>query len=142
MKHNTLLALFFTATLFAFSSVFAAEEDLQIGTCVEKSYGEKMGDKALSGFVNMNTAILEMPKATINTVNDSNIALGMVGGAIKGALHTAGRFTAGLADLLTFWLPTEPIADPAYVWEDFDADTTYGKAFRLPKKNPNCVEPQ
>ncbi len=141
MKTHFLPVLFvlLAATLSVSNSVYA--DEINQVSCVEaQSYGDRMGEKALNGFVNMNTAILEMPKNTINTINDSNFVLGLIGGAIKGALNTAGRMTAGLADLMTFWLPTQPISQPGYVWDDFDADTTYGKTFRLQKNKQPCNE--
>ncbi len=135
-----LLCLLCAGTMTAASAIAAETPPVN---CVETpSYADKMGEKALNGLANIGTGILEMPKNTINTVNESNIVLGLVGGAVKGALHTAGRMTAGLADLLTFWLPTDPISEPSYVWEDFDTTTTYGKTFRVPKNSPLCNEPK
>ncbi|MGZ8196407.1 MAG: exosortase system-associated protein, TIGR04073 family, partial [Methylosarcina sp.] len=80
---------------------------------------------------NMLTGPLEIPKNVINTSNQSNVFYGIFGGGFKGIVHTAGRLAVGLADLVTFPLPTKPIAYPLYVWDDFDVDTTYGDAFRL-----------
>lgn len=108
--------------LLASSAGFAEEQP---------SYGSKVGHKALNGFTNMTTAILEIPKNIINTSNDSNIILGSVGGLAKGIVHTLGRMMTGLADLVTAPLPTKPIVQPEYIWDDFDIDTTYGEAFRL-----------
>jgi len=97
----------------------------------QQSYGSQVGDKALSGFTNLTTAVLEIPKNIINTTNNSNIILGSVGGLAKGMIHTVGRMMAGLTDLVTAPLATKPIAQPAYIWEDFDIDTIYGDVFRL-----------
>ena len=37
-----------------------------------------------------------------------------------------------MLDLITFPLPTKPITDPIYPWQDyFDRDTTYGPIFNL-----------
>ena len=118
-------------------------ESIQTSDCVlvERNYGDKMAEKAESGIVNITTGILELPKNTINTVNESdNIVFGIIGGAIKGSLHTAGRISAGVADLLTFFVPTEPISQPEYVWQDFDTDTTYGKVLRLSKDGRVCQQ--
>lgn len=105
-----------------------AQED---GLPPTASYGEKIGHKAASGFANLGTSWLEIPKNIINTHNQSNLAYGLVGGTIKGILNTTGRALVGAVDLITFWLPTKPIPNPPFVWQDFDADTTYGPIFRL-----------
>lgn len=97
----------------------------------QHSYGSQVGHKALNGFVNLTTGILEIPKNIINTVNDSNIVLGSVGGLMKGIVHTLGRVGVGFTDLITAPIPTKPIAQPVYIWDDFDLDTTYGSVFRL-----------
>ncbi len=110
-----------------------ADERTPVPVNCTQSYEDQMADKALNGITNIGTAVLEMPKNTINTVNDNELVLGLIGGAIKGTLHTAGRMAAGVLDLVTFWLPTEPILQPSNIWENFDEETTYGKSLRLQK---------
>ena len=66
-------------------------------------------------------------------MNQSNFFYGVFGGFLKGLVNTLGRTGCGIADLLTFPLPTKPIAYPVYIWDDFDVDTTYGEVFRLDK---------
>ncbi len=96
-----------------------------------RSYGGKVGNKALNAFANLTAGVLEIPKNIINTTNQSNIVYGVVGGLFKGLIHTGGRIGVGIADLVTIPLPTKPIAQPIYIWEDFDVDTAYGPVFRL-----------
>jgi len=115
--------------LLASTSSFAEQEP--------QSYGSQVGDKALNGFTNMTTAVLEIPKNIINTTNDSNIILGSVGGLAKGIVHTVGRMMTGLTDLVTAPLLTKPIVQPEYIWDDFDLDTTYGDNFRLKEHSEN-----
>jgi putative exosortase-associated protein (TIGR04073 family) len=122
MTKSTFSIIFASFLIFSSSSLFAEEQ---------QSYGSKVGNKALNGLSNIFTAVLEIPKNIINTTNDSNIAYGVVGGLAKGTLNTAGRLFSGVADLITFPIPTKPIAQPVYVWDDFDVDTTYGEVFRL-----------
>lgn len=123
--NNKLLSVALASLLFVFSSISQAEE--------ERTYGEKIGMKAASGFANITTSWMEIPKNIINISNakDSNIVYGFVGGTFKGAINIVGRTAVGITDLLTFALPTEPIAYPIFPWEDFDADTNYGPLFRL-----------
>ncbi|MGZ8191664.1 MAG: exosortase system-associated protein, TIGR04073 family [Methylococcaceae bacterium] len=96
-----------------------------------QSYGSKIGQKALNGFVNITTGVLEIPKNVINTTNNSNIFYGLIGGGFKGIVNFAGRIGVGVADLVTFPLPTDPIVHPVYVWNDFYVDTTYGDVMRV-----------
>lgn len=105
-----------------------------------RSYGSKVGSKALSAFANLTTSALEIPKNIINTTNQSNIVYGVIGGLLKGVINTVGRMAVGITDLITFPLPTKPIARPVYIWDDFDVDTTYGEVFRL-DRTPEIKEP-
>jgi putative exosortase-associated protein (TIGR04073 family) len=97
----------------------------------QQSYTEKVGNKLLNAFANLTTSPLELPKNIINTMNQSNFFYGVFGGFLKGLVNTLGRTGCGVADLLTYPLPTRPIAYPVYIWDDFDVDTTYGEVFRL-----------
>jgi putative exosortase-associated protein (TIGR04073 family) len=122
MKKLALPILLASLLLATVSNSFADEQ---------QSYGSQVGNKALNGFANMTTSVLEIPKNIINTTNDSNIVYGLTGGLAKGILNTVGRMATGITDLITAPLPTKPIAYPLYVWDDFDEDTTYGEVFRL-----------
>ena len=97
------------------------------------SYGTKIANKALIALANITTSPLELPKNIINTVNQSNFFYGVFGGFLKGLVNMLGRTGCGIADLLTFPLPTKPVAYPLYIWDDFDVDTTYGDVYRLNK---------
>ena len=98
---------------------------------LQQSYSQKVGNKALNAFANLTTSPLEMPKNIINTMNQSNFFYGVFGGFLKGLVNTLGRTGCGIADFITLPLPTQPIAYPVYIWNDFDVDTTYGEVFRL-----------
>lgn len=111
----------------------AAMPSVRVNQARHRSYGEKIGGKAANAFANMTTAPLEIPKNMINTSNKSNVFYGIVGGMFKGVINTAGRLAVGIFDLVTLPVPTVPIAQPAYIWDDFGVDTTYGPAFRLDK---------
>jgi hypothetical protein len=121
-------------------------------------YVRQVGDKALNGFTNVITGPLEMPKSIINQINynygnsgnnmdsynnsnnpDNNIVYGVIGGVISGTLNATGRIMTGVTDLVTAPLPTKPIVQPRYVWDDFDKTNSYGQVFRL-VDNPK-IEP-
>ena len=91
-----------------------------------ETYGQTVGRKLLSGWGNLTTAVLEVPKNIIIVNNQSNVIWGLAGGSFKGLVQMAGRLGVGAAELLTAPLPTPPILDPPFVWDDFYAETTYG----------------
>ncbi|MDD1612024.1 MAG: exosortase system-associated protein, TIGR04073 family [Methylococcaceae bacterium] len=105
-----------------------------------QSYGERVGEKALSSFANIATGWLEMPKNIINTTNQSNVIYGFIGGLAKGMVYTAGRMGVGVADLVTLPLATKPILYPLYIWEDFDVDTSFGDVMRLHEQRRRAAE--
>jgi putative exosortase-associated protein (TIGR04073 family) len=124
----------------------------------EDRYIRQVGDKALNGFTNVVTGPLELPKSIINQVNynysnnmgssygngnnnepDDNIVYGIFGGVISGALNATGRIMTGVTDLVTAPLPTKPIVQPRYVWDDYDKTNSYGQVFRLVDNPP--IEP-
>lgn len=137
-KYSLALAsLLIVGSLMGFSPLSQADET-KAQNVAEKSYADKVGEKALNGFTNMNTALLEIPKNVINTTNESNVAYGFTGGLAKGILNTVGRMMAGLADLITAPILTKPITQPNHIWDDFDAETTYGEAFRVDNDPKNA----
>ena len=101
------------------------------GVKITESYETAILTKLGSGSSNMFLSPLEIPKNIINTTNEYNLALGVTGGVIKGLLHMAGRFLAGTVDTFTFPLPTEPLTNPTYVWEDYKTETSYNPLFKL-----------
>lgn len=93
-----------------------------------ESYGDVVGRKLSHGMANITTGLAEVPKNVIIVNNESNVVFGVIGGTLKGLLHTVGRLGVGMFDLFTAPIPTYPIIYPAYVWDDFYAETTYGPA--------------
>lgn len=122
-SHHTLSVGIVAAFLLVFSSTSFADEP--------KTYGAQIGLKTASGFANIATGWLEVPKNIINTTNDTNIIWGIGGGTFKGVVVMVGRMGTGVADLVTFLIPTKPIARPNFIWQDFDVDTSFGPVFRL-----------
>ena len=110
-----------------FSPLVAAQE-------TDDSYGTYIGRKLRTGFANLTTGWIEIPKNAINTTNDVDtkyVLFGVIGGTIKGVLHAVGRTLTGAVDLVTFPIPTKPMIKQGYVWREFDDTTTYGPYFRL-----------
>lgn len=95
------------------------------------NYGHDVGMKLGSGLSNLALGWVEFPKNMINTTNETNVIFGLSGGFLKGGLHTLGRIASGLVDVITFPLPTQPITNPNFVWQDFGVETQYGPVFQL-----------
>jgi putative exosortase-associated protein (TIGR04073 family) len=123
-QKRILLSILLTSLLIAFAPSSHANEG-------EGNYNERVKTKALSGLANIGSGILEIPKNMINISNDTNFVWGVLGGAPYGGLIMAGRMVSGLADLATCFIPTTPITNPVYVWDDFDKNTTFGDGLRL-----------
>lgn len=90
-----------------------------------ESYGSVISTKLSVGAANLFLSPLEIHKNIVNTTNESNVALGVTGGVLKGGLHMCGRMIAGFVDMVSFPLPTEPLTSPRYVWEDYNVETHY-----------------
>ena len=136
------------------------KRQLELQSSMERDrYFRQAGDKALNGFTNVVTGPLELPKSIINYTNhasynygnnfnggnysnndpDDNIIYGIFGGIISGSINATGRIMTGVTDLITAPLPTKPIVQPKYVWDDFDKNNSYGPVFRLVDNPP--IEP-
>ncbi len=140
------VALMFTTLFIAYTPILQAEMQQSYGNQVggnrtfppvndtndpqQQTFGQKGNNKALNAFANLTTSTLEIPKNIINTMNQSNFFYGVFGGFLKGLVNTLGRTGCGIVDFITLPLPTQPIVYPAYVWDDFDVDTSYGQVFR------------
>ncbi len=95
------------------------------------TYGDMVGRKLGSGYTNMVLGLAEIPKNAIITTNQTNALFGVTGGIFKGILHGVGRTLAGVVDLITCPIPTEPIPRPAFVWENFGTETQYGPVLQM-----------
>jgi putative exosortase-associated protein (TIGR04073 family) len=109
------------------------------------SYGDLVRLKLASGISNMATGFVEVPKNMINTANNTSsyggafdrggyVLWGITGGGLKGAMHMLGRTIAGVADFATCFIPTQPITNPPFVWQNFYTDTQYGPYYKVESK--------
>lgn len=117
---------FFLFLVFLFFSV-QAKADEQITTEV---YFDRAGLKLVSGFANVATGWMELPKnvSMWRQKNESEL-VGITDGLLRGLVHTASRTASGALDLITFWLPTFPTPSPLFVWDDYSVESKY-HAFR------------
>ena len=123
MKNTRILVAMLTANLLSTATFAYADQT--------ESYGETFGRKLTSSFANISTSVLEIPKNIIIDSNQSNILYGLAGGTMEGVIHTLGRVSTGILDLVTAPIPTKPSVYPLYIWDDFDAQTTYGPILRM-----------
>jgi putative exosortase-associated protein (TIGR04073 family) len=112
--------------------VLSASMLLFTGACAmaADSYGDTVQLKLGSGVSNILLGLVEVPKNIISTSNQANVLLGITGGTVKGTAHALGRTLAGIVDVLSFPVPTKPITNPPFVWQNWYTDTTYGPFFQ------------
>ncbi len=89
------------------------------------SYPAKVGEKLSTGVTNMVTGIAEIPKTMIVTGRREGATYGITAGLFTGLVHMMGRTLTGALDVATFLVPTTPIVQPRYIWDDFNRETTY-----------------
>ncbi|MER2512855.1 exosortase system-associated protein, TIGR04073 family [Nitrosomonas ureae] len=122
MKSISKLALVVSLS-FLFSSQAIANEEIS-----GDSYLNKAGLKFLSGLVNVATGWIELPKNIILTGQKDTPVSGLTIvtlGVLQGAWYTINRTGCGVVDLVTFMIPTNPLVDPVFVWNDFLRETEF-----------------
>ena len=92
---------------------------------IADSYPEKAGAKLGNGMANAVGGLLEIPKTVIVTSRSDGPLYGATVGLMSGILHTLGRTLYGVADMATFFIPTKPLVDRDYIWNDSDRITSY-----------------
>lgn len=92
---------------------------------VANNYPVKVGEKLANGVANVVTGVAEIPKTMMITGKRSGATYGMTAGFFIGIVHTLGRTLTGALDIATFLVPTTPITNPPYIWDDFNSETTY-----------------
>jgi len=95
------------------------------------SYASRLGGKLGNGIANVSTGFLEIPKTIRATNRTEGPAYAATAGFMTGMVHMLGRTLSGAYDLATFMIPTKPIVDPDYVWQNFDKETTYRSTWQL-----------
>lgn len=103
---------------------------LSTGVQAADSYPEKVGEKLATGVANVVTGVAEIPKNMMITGHKNGVAYGATAGFFVGIVHTVGRTLSGAVDIVTFVVPTTSIANPTFIWDDFDRETTYS-AWRM-----------
>lgn len=96
-----------------------------------QSYPSKVGEKLGNGIANVVTGVVEIPKTMIVTSHAKGPAYGMTAGFMTGIVHMLGRTLCGAADLATFMIPTKPLVNPDFIWNNFNKETSYSSGWQL-----------
>ncbi len=112
--NKTIKILIFLSAMFCLSNDIFAH-----------NYPTKVGEKLGNGIANAVTGFVEIPKTMMVTGHRHGASYGMTAGLFTGVFHAFGRSLTGALDIATFMVPTTPIPRPAYIWDNFDRETTY-----------------
>ncbi len=96
-----------------------------------QSYPTKVGEKLANGIANVVTGVVEIPKTIMITSHEKGPAYGATVGFMTGIVHMLGRTLSGALDLATFVIPTRPLVNPNYIWNNFDRETSYSSGWQL-----------
>ena len=115
---NTLLILF--------SLCFITPYDAAAST-----YPARMGLKLGNGLANAVTGVAEIPKTIMVSNRAHGPAYAASAGFVTGLFNMLGRTLGGALDIATFMIPTKPIVQPDFIWQNFNKETTYRKTWEL-----------
>lgn len=118
-----LQSLLLAGALLAAASANAAEPT--------ESYLSRASGKFGNGIINVATGVGELPKGIYVESNAHGMAAGIPMGFFKGLFHMLSRTGMGTVEMLTFFIPTKPMVNPPFVWENFDRDTTYNTNWEM-----------
>ena len=91
-------------------------------------YPDKVVEKLGNGLANAVTGVVEIPKTITIIGNRDGVIHGMTVGFLTGIANAVGRSLSGAFDIATFLIPTTPFIKPAYIWDDFNRETTFVEA--------------
>lgn len=119
MKFATRTALLATALAFSLAATptMAAEE--------EGNYATQTATKFGRGFSNCAFGWAELFKNSVSEPHQKGWMYAPVG-FVKGVGHAVGRTVVGVAELVTFPIPTPSPIHTEHFWESMSTETTYG----------------
>ena len=98
------------------------------GTAMASQYPDKIVEKLGNGLANAVTGVGELPKTIMVISRRDGVVQGMTIGFLTGIVNTIGRSLSGAFDIATFFIPTTPFVKPAFIWDDFNRETTFVEA--------------
>ena len=96
-----------------------------------QGYPAKVGEKLGNGIVNVVTGVVEIPKTVMITSHAKGPAYAATAGFMTGIVQMLGRTLCGAVDLATFMIPTRPLVNPDYIWNNFNRETSYNLTWQL-----------
>lgn len=96
-----------------------------------RGYTGTAAEKFGTGVTNVATGWVEIPKTMYVSSMQDGLPSGLTLGVFKGVANTLGRSFMGLADMMTFMIPTKPMVTPSVIWRDFDVETSYNSTWEL-----------
>lgn len=98
------------------------------GAAMAGQYPDKIVEKLGNGLANAVTGVGELPKTIMIIGRRDGVVPGMTLGFFTGIVNTVGRTLSGAFDIATFFVPTTPFVKPAFIWDDFNRETTFVEA--------------
>ncbi len=95
------------------------------------TYPARMGLKLGNGLANAVTGVAEIPKTIMVSNRAHGAAYAASAGFVTGLFNMLGRTLSGALDIATFMIPTKPIVQPDFIWQNFNKETTYRKTWEL-----------
>ena len=95
------------------------------------TYPARMGLKLGNGLANVVTGVAEIPKTIMVSNRAHGAAYAASAGFVTGLFNMLGRTLSGALDIATFMIPTKPIVQPDFIWQNFNKETTYRKTWEL-----------
>lgn len=95
------------------------------------TYPARMGLKLGNGLANAVTGVAEIPKTIMVSNRSHGAAYAASAGFVTGLFNMLGRTLSGALDIATFMIPTKPIVEPDFIWQNFNKETTYRKTWEL-----------
>jgi len=95
------------------------------------NYPAAIAAKAGSGLANIAAGWMEIPRTISATSRQNGIAIGMSAGLFRGIANTLGRTVMGVADFVTFPIPSHPLLDPPWPWQGLDRETRFNQKWEL-----------
>ncbi len=97
-------------------------------SALANQYPDKVVEKLGNGLANAVTGVVEIPKTITIIGNRDGVVHGMTVGFLTGIANAVGRSLSGAFDIATFFIPTTPFVKPAFIWDDFNRETTFVEA--------------
>jgi putative exosortase-associated protein (TIGR04073 family) len=94
-------------------------------TALAEDYSSQVGSKLVRGLANAVTGFIEIPREIDVVTHKSGIIHGATWGLAKGVAFAVGRHLTGAFDIAFFFVPSNSITRPVYVWDRWGTETAF-----------------